>query len=104
MEWKFACSTLWLSVFDGHYLVPPPFNLLSSIQWFITQYKRIKGTSENPSCEKVINIYAYFISLYSTLFNNRHLMQKNNVIISLTNQILMLSGKNHEIKREGKRS
>ncbi|GIY89980.1 short transient receptor potential channel 4 [Caerostris darwini] len=39
MEWKFACSTLWLSVFDVNCLVPPPFNLLPSLQWFITQYK-----------------------------------------------------------------
>ncbi|KAF8784882.1 Transient-receptor-potential-like protein like [Argiope bruennichi] len=42
MEWKFACSTLWLSVFDVSCLVPPPFNLLPSIQWFMTQYKWMK--------------------------------------------------------------
>ncbi|XP_035231950.1 short transient receptor potential channel 5-like [Stegodyphus dumicola] len=47
MEWKFACSTLWLSVFDGYYLVPPPFNLLPSIQWFMTQYKRLKDSKRN---------------------------------------------------------
>ncbi|KAG8178568.1 hypothetical protein JTE90_004496 [Oedothorax gibbosus] len=52
MEWKFACSTLWLSVFEGCYLVPPPFNLLPSIEWFTTQYKRFRGTSEKVLCEK----------------------------------------------------
>ncbi|CAL1261675.1 unnamed protein product [Larinioides sclopetarius] len=51
MEWKFACSTLWLSVFDISCLVPPPFNLLPSIQWFMTQYKwmRTVGKGEKHS-------------------------------------------------------
>ncbi|GBL75435.1 Transient receptor potential-gamma protein [Araneus ventricosus] len=51
MEWKFACSTLWLSVFDVNCLVPPPFNLLPSIQWFMTQYKwmRMVGKGEKHS-------------------------------------------------------
>ncbi|KAG8178569.1 hypothetical protein JTE90_004497 [Oedothorax gibbosus] len=31
MEWKFACSTLWLSVFDNQSVVPPPFNLIPSM-------------------------------------------------------------------------
>ncbi|GFS47584.1 short transient receptor potential channel 5 [Trichonephila inaurata madagascariensis] len=44
MEWKFACSTLWLSVFDTYSLVPPPFNLLPSIQWFMIQYNWMRTT------------------------------------------------------------
>ncbi|XP_054709431.1 short transient receptor potential channel 4-like [Uloborus diversus] len=31
MEWKFACSTLWLTVLDNHSVVPPPFNLVPSM-------------------------------------------------------------------------
>lgn len=43
MEWKFACSTLWLTIFDNHSVVPPPFNLIPSMhrlavlfQWIMT--------------------------------------------------------------------
>ncbi|GFR27578.1 short transient receptor potential channel 5 [Trichonephila clavata] len=46
MEWKFACSTLWLSVFDNHSVVPPPFNLIPSmhritvmIRWVIASLR-----------------------------------------------------------------
>ncbi|GFS66087.1 short transient receptor potential channel 4, partial [Trichonephila inaurata madagascariensis] len=46
MEWKFACSTLWLSVFDNHSVVPPPFNLIPSmhritvmIRWIIASLR-----------------------------------------------------------------
>ncbi|GIZ03698.1 short transient receptor potential channel 4 [Caerostris extrusa] len=60
MEWKFACSTLWLSVFDVNCLVPPPFNLLPSLQWFITQYKWMRQkrkagyltSSEKYACQE----------------------------------------------------
>ncbi|KAF8784880.1 Short transient receptor potential channel 4 like protein [Argiope bruennichi] len=55
MEWKFACSTLWLSIFDYHSVVPPPFNLIPSmhritigIRWIITFFKGKENISDVP--------------------------------------------------------
>ncbi|CAL1261674.1 unnamed protein product [Larinioides sclopetarius] len=55
MEWKFACSTLWLSIFDYHSIVPPPFNLIPSmhritivIRWIIALFKGKGHISDVP--------------------------------------------------------
>ncbi|XP_015927173.1 short transient receptor potential channel 4-like [Parasteatoda tepidariorum] len=56
IEWKFGCSTLWLSVFDYNCLVPPPFNLLPSLRWFFIKYRRV---SESKGKISYINIFNF---------------------------------------------
>lgn len=56
MEWKFACSTLWLTVFDPHCVVPPPFNLIPSMHrvsrffLWVLHYIRHRQTDVSWSC------------------------------------------------------
>lgn len=54
IEWKFACSTLWLTTLDSHMIVPPPFNLIPSMhrmavmcRWITNKTWKTLGWKEN---------------------------------------------------------
>ncbi|XP_017839317.2 transient-receptor-potential-like protein isoform X2 [Drosophila busckii] len=43
-EWKFARTKLWMSYFEDSSTLPPPFNVLPSVKWFIRIFRKSSKT------------------------------------------------------------
>ena len=48
-EWKFARTKLWVSYFESGSTLPPPFNILPTVECAMNLLTKIKGKGRKPS-------------------------------------------------------
>ena len=48
-EWKFARTKLWISYFESGSTLPPPFNILPTVECFSGLVTKLRGRGRKPS-------------------------------------------------------
>lgn len=48
-EWKFARAKLWISYFESGSTLPPPFNIIPTVECFMDLVTKMRGRGRKPS-------------------------------------------------------